>query len=233
MWIVADEQTAGRGRHGRTWVSLTGNLHASALLIDPCPQARSPQLGFVAGVALARAAEDAGAKGRRLKWPNDLVASGAKCAGLLLEGAALPDRRLACVIGVGVNCATAPDGVGYPTAALRRADGQAIAAAELFERLAERFAETLDLWDAGDGFDAVRAEWLKHAHASARSSASRTRAAAARACSMELTLAGGSCFAAAAVSRRSRRRTSFYRRAATRRRRGRRARFARAGRSPG
>ncbi len=146
-------------------MSLKGNLHASALLIDPCPQARSPQLGFVAGVALARAAEDAGAMDAKLKWPNDLVSSGAKCAGLLLEGAALPDRRLACVIGVGVNCATAPDGVGYPTAALRRADGRAIAAAGLFERLAERFAETLDLWDAGDGFDAVRAEWLERAHA--------------------------------------------------------------------
>ena len=61
LWIVAAEQTAGRGRRGRTWVSPRGNLHASALLINPCPQARSPQLGFVAGVALARAAEDLGA----------------------------------------------------------------------------------------------------------------------------------------------------------------------------
>ena len=57
LWIVADEQTAGRGRRGRAWISPRGNLHASALMIDPCPRAVAAQLGFVAGVALARAAQ--------------------------------------------------------------------------------------------------------------------------------------------------------------------------------
>ena len=61
LWIVADEQTAGRGRRGRAWVSPKGNLHASVLMIDPCPTAVASQLGFVAGVALARAARDLGA----------------------------------------------------------------------------------------------------------------------------------------------------------------------------
>jgi BirA family transcriptional regulator, biotin operon repressor / biotin---[acetyl-CoA-carboxylase] ligase len=60
LWILAEEQTAGRGRRGRSWVSPRGNLHASALLIDPCPPARAPQLGFIAGVALAWAAREAG-----------------------------------------------------------------------------------------------------------------------------------------------------------------------------
>ena len=74
LWIVAGEQSAGRGRRGRTWISPKGNLYASALLIDPCPPAIAAQLGFVAGVALARAAEDVGAEAR-LKWPNDLVSA--------------------------------------------------------------------------------------------------------------------------------------------------------------
>ena len=160
LWIVAGEQTAGRGRRGRAWVSPGGNLHASALLIDPCPQARAPQLGFVAGVALAKAAEDLGAGSARLKWPNDLVVDGAKCAGMLLEAVALADRRVACVVGVGVNCAHAPEGVGYPTAVM--GNGR-IAAAELFERLAARFAETLDVWAEGRNFAAIRAEWLERA----------------------------------------------------------------------
>ncbi len=163
LWIVAAEQTAGRGRRGRTWVSPRGNLHASALLINPCPQARSPQLGFVAGVALARAAEDLGARRARLKWPNDLVIGGGKCAGMLLEAATLPDRRVACVVGVGVDCAHAPEDVGYPTAALTRDDGGSIAASELFERLAARFEETLDLWAEGEGFAEIRAAWLVRA----------------------------------------------------------------------
>ena len=64
LWIVAGEQTAGRGRRGRAWISPRGNLHATALMIDPCPPALAPQLGFVAGVALARAASDA-RRGRR------------------------------------------------------------------------------------------------------------------------------------------------------------------------
>jgi BirA family biotin operon repressor/biotin-[acetyl-CoA-carboxylase] ligase len=163
LWIVAGEQTAGRGRRGRTWVSPRGNLHASALLIDPGPQAGAPQLGFVAGVALARAAEDLNAGEARLKWPNDLVVRGAKCAGLLLECVALPGRRFACVIGVGVNCAHAPAGAGYPTAALARDDGGAIAAADMFERLAARFDEALARWAQGRGFAAIRASWLTRA----------------------------------------------------------------------
>ena len=113
MWIVADEQTAGRGRRGRAWISLRGNLHASALLIDPCPAPIAPQLGFVAGVALARAARDIGAAEVGLKWPNDLLSNGAKCAGILVESAALASPGAAYVVGVGVNCAQAPDGLDY------------------------------------------------------------------------------------------------------------------------
>jgi BirA family transcriptional regulator, biotin operon repressor / biotin---[acetyl-CoA-carboxylase] ligase len=160
LWVVAGAQTAGRGRRGRNWVSPPGNLHASALIVDPCPQPRAPQLGFVAGVALAKAAGDLGAGSARLKWPNDLVVDGAKCAGMLLEATTLPDRRFACVVGVGVNCAHAPESVGYPTALM--GDG-AIAASDLFERLAARFAEALDLWARGENFAAIRAEWLARA----------------------------------------------------------------------
>ncbi len=56
LWIVAREQTAGRGRHGRVWGSPPGNLYASLLLTNPCEPALAPQLGFVAGLALHDAA---------------------------------------------------------------------------------------------------------------------------------------------------------------------------------
>ena len=159
LWIVAEAQTAGRGRRGRSWVSPSGNLHASALLINPCAQARAAQVGFVAGVALARAAREVGA-GARLKWPNDLLIDGAKCAGLLVEGLQLQDGRFACIVGIGVNCAEAPGGVGYPTAELRDRDGGRIDAERLFGHLAPRFAETLAEWRGGENFAAVRAAWL-------------------------------------------------------------------------
>jgi BirA family transcriptional regulator, biotin operon repressor / biotin---[acetyl-CoA-carboxylase] ligase len=159
IWIVADEQTAGRGRRGRAWISLKGNLHASALLIDPCPRRSAPQLGFVAGVALAAAARDVGAAGIGLKWPNDLMLEGAKCAGILVEGVGLAGGRAAYVAGIGVNCAHAPEGLNYPTTCLMRASGSAIGP-ELFHRLVERFDETLDEWRAGEAFASIRAAWL-------------------------------------------------------------------------
>jgi BirA family transcriptional regulator, biotin operon repressor / biotin---[acetyl-CoA-carboxylase] ligase len=160
VWIVAEEQTAGRGRRGRTWVSPKGNLHASALMIDPCAPAIAAQLGFVAGVALARAARDLGATEIGLKWPNDLMSYGAKCAGVLIEGFSLGSGRTACVVGIGVNCAHAPKGLGYETSCLTRAGGEAVSPGEVFERLAERFGEALDVWRAGQAFDRIRGAWL-------------------------------------------------------------------------
>jgi BirA family transcriptional regulator, biotin operon repressor / biotin---[acetyl-CoA-carboxylase] ligase len=160
LWILAGEQTAGRGRRGNAWISPGGNLHATALIIDPCPPALAPQLGFVAGVALARAARDAGAAGAALKWPNDLMLNGAKCAGILVEGVGLAGRRAGYAVGIGVNCAHAPQGLDYRTSCLTSAVGQAIGASELFERLARRFDEALEAWRGGQAFDRVRAAWL-------------------------------------------------------------------------
>jgi BirA family transcriptional regulator, biotin operon repressor / biotin---[acetyl-CoA-carboxylase] ligase len=160
LWILAGEQTAGRGRRGRAWISPRGNLHATALMIDACPPALAPQLSFVAGVALARAARDVGAAGAGLKWPNDMMLSGAKCAGVLVEGLGLPGRRAGYAVGIGVNCAHAPQGLGYPTSRLIAAGGQAVGASELFERLAERFDEALESWRGGQAFDRIRADWL-------------------------------------------------------------------------
>jgi BirA family biotin operon repressor/biotin-[acetyl-CoA-carboxylase] ligase len=164
LWVVAGEQTQGRGRRGRAWTSPPGNLYASALLIDPSPVAIAAQIGFVAGVALRRAVGDLGASHEvRLKWPNDLVWRGAKLAGLLVEGVSLPDGRLACIVGIGVNCASAPEGLAYPTDNLSSALARAISPEDLFGRLAPQFDEALSLWREGAGFPAIRTQWLNAA----------------------------------------------------------------------
>src|SRR5690242_6581182 len=107
LWITADSQTYGRGRSGRTWISRKGNLYATLLLGEPCAAAQSPQLAFVAGLALfdavAQCAPELLSK-VALKWPNDLLLSGAKLAGILIESENLPDFSVA--IGIGVNCAS-------------------------------------------------------------------------------------------------------------------------------
>ena len=164
LWIIAREQSEGRGRRGRGWTSPPGNLYVSALVIDPSPTAIAAQIGFVAGVALRRALGDLGASDElRLKWPNDLVWRGAKLAGLLVEGVALSDSRLACIVGIGVNCASAPPGLAYPTDCLANDLGRAIDPEDLFAYLAPRFDEALGLWRRGADFAAIRAQWLLHA----------------------------------------------------------------------
>jgi BirA family biotin operon repressor/biotin-[acetyl-CoA-carboxylase] ligase len=163
LWILADEQTSGRGRQGRVWASPPGNLYASALIVDPCPVGIAAQVGFVAGVALRRAVADLGLVGVQLKWPNDLVHDGAKLAGLLVEGVTPPGRRLAVVVGFGVNVVSSPEGLAYPTTDLQRLAGAPIATLALFERLARRFDEALALWKRGSGFPAIREAWLASA----------------------------------------------------------------------
>jgi BirA family biotin operon repressor/biotin-[acetyl-CoA-carboxylase] ligase len=164
LWIAAREQTRGRGRQGRAWVSPQGNLAASLLLIDPAPVALAPQLGFVAGVALARTVRGLGLAASRaeLKWPNDLVVEGAKLSGLLLEAAQMGDGRLACVIGFGVNVVAHPDGLPYPATSLAQM-GVEISAEALLASLAENMALWLDRWQGGLEFERIRAAWLEHA----------------------------------------------------------------------
>jgi len=160
LWVIAEEQTAGRGRRGRHWASPRGNLYASALINDPAPVARGAEIGFVAGLALHRAICDLGGADFSLKWPNDLIWRGAKAAGLLAEGVSRSDGRFACIVGIGVNCLVAPTLDGRPTVDLSRALGRRILPTEVFARLGLRFDEALQEWRRGDGFAAIRSAWL-------------------------------------------------------------------------
>jgi BirA family transcriptional regulator, biotin operon repressor / biotin---[acetyl-CoA-carboxylase] ligase len=166
LWIVSAEQTGGRGRHGRVWASPPGNLYASLLLINPGPLERCAELGFVAGVALARAARALAGGDERvaLKWPNDLLFAGAKLSGLLLESTRLQDGRLACVIGCGVNCRSFPPGLAYPATHLSAALDRDISPADMFAPLSAAMAQSLAAWAGGAGFATIRADWLMLCH---------------------------------------------------------------------
>ncbi|MDE2579933.1 MAG: biotin--[acetyl-CoA-carboxylase] ligase [Hyphomicrobiales bacterium] len=162
LWIVAAEQTQGRGRRGRSWTSPRGNLYASLLLSEPCAPERAPELGFVAGVALAEAvrARVGAAPGLGLKWPNDLLHDGAKLSGMLLEATRAPGGPLAVVIGIGVNCMSHPDDVAYSTTDLDAIRSGAGDVAPLFAELSDALARALERWRAGADFAAIRKQWL-------------------------------------------------------------------------
>ena len=180
LWVVAGQQTQGRGRQGRPWSSPRGNLHASVLLRNPCAQRFAPQLGFVAGVSLLQALRDlAPAAPVALKWPNDVLCGPGKLAGILVEGATLPGGDFACVIGFGVNCVEAPEGLPYRASNL--ADfGVRCAIDDLLCALADALARNLDVWRAGEGFPATRAAWLAGARGLGALLEARTHKGAAR-----------------------------------------------------
>ena len=104
-WLRAERQQAGRGRQGRSWQSPPGNLYCSTMVQlrpgDPAPHT----LTFVAALAAhdAVAALCTGAD-VQLKWPNDLLAGGSKLAGILLQR-----QGRGVIVGIGINCASAPE----------------------------------------------------------------------------------------------------------------------------
>ena len=101
--VLSEEQTAGRGRRGRSWISPPGvNLHVTVALEPALPSSRAWQLGL--GTALATVAACRELAPVTLKWPNDVVdADGRKVAGLLIETMASGDRLVGAVLGIGIN----------------------------------------------------------------------------------------------------------------------------------
>jgi len=167
VWLVARRQTAGRGRRGRVWASIEGNLFATYLGRLSAPPAEIALLGFATGLAIAEACDAVIGPGRaRLKWPNDVFIEGAKASGLMLDSGALGDGAYWVAIGFGVNLVDAPEGLDQPTTALRAhlpPDAPApdpIAFFNIVRPRLEHWADQL----ARDGFAPLRRAWLARAH---------------------------------------------------------------------
>ena len=160
--VIAEEQTAGRGRRGRSWFSSPGDSLTFSLLWRFAAGTAPAGLSLAAGVAVARALQKVGAGDTALKWPNDILKEGRKLGGILVE--LVPGAPHAAVIGIGINLQLPPgmpDEVRAASAAIGAidaADSDALYAAMLGELLA-----TLESFGSG-GFAALRAEWLaRHA----------------------------------------------------------------------
>lgn len=124
---VAEEQSSGRGRRGRTWMSPPGEgLLFSVLLRPGCPPANLPPIALVAGLAVrdavARAVPEAPIG---IKWPNDVVAADRKVAGILVEASTVGNRIDAVVVGIGINVHTR----SFPDDLVDRATSVALLAA--------------------------------------------------------------------------------------------------------
>lgn len=147
--LLADEQTAGRGRLGRGWQSPAGEgIWLSVLLRPPLPPPETPRLTLAAAVAVAEAIRAAGLPAG-IKWPNDVLIEGKKCCGILTELELAGDAVAFAVVGMGlnVNQAEFPPAIAAAATSLRLAAGHAFERAPLvcalLERLEARYEQLL------------------------------------------------------------------------------------------
>lgn len=147
--VVAEEQTAGRGRLGRSWLAPAGtSLLLSLQLRPPVPGERLPELTVVASRACADAIAARTGLEPELKFPNDVLVGGRKVAGVLAEA-----REGRVVLGIGVNVNLAPEElpreVDRPATSLLAETGREVDRAELLAELLERLERRYDEWVSG------------------------------------------------------------------------------------
>ena len=166
--LVAEHQTAGRGRLGREWVTpARSSLTLSVLLVPDAadgevPAERWPWLPLMAGVAAAAAVRRVTGVQVELKWPNDVLVDGHKLGGLLLERVERgsgDDREAAAVVGIGINCSQTREELPIPEAtSLALVTGGPVDRLTLVTTLVEELAAHYERWRGGDD---LRAEYLE------------------------------------------------------------------------
>ncbi len=166
LWILAEEQTQGRGRRGRYWESRTGNMYASLLLMVAGPANKLTELGFVTGLAIYDAVIQslpANDEHVSIKWPNDLLIGGAKTSGMLMESSNPGgDGRWPLAIGIGINVVEHPEDTPYPATHLRE-HGSKVHPNMLLQRLAFAFDGWHSVWAEGSGFERILGAWMVRA----------------------------------------------------------------------
>ena len=156
LWIVSAEQTAGKGRLGRSWVSKPGNLYSTLLWPTMAEQSALGQASFVAALAVHQAASNfVDQASISLKWPNDCLLNGAKFCGILAE--VLAPGILA--LGIGINVEHVPEGLPYNAERLTGAKVESV-----FQQLSLSLLNWLEIWDEGRGFPSVCRAWEARCH---------------------------------------------------------------------
>lgn len=161
--IIADEQTSGRGRRGRSWHSPEGGIYLSYVVRDAGDLARPSLLTLAAGVAAARAIAAATGLAVDLKWPNDVMTPGEprKLAGILAEGSSTGSQLDFVVIGIGVNVslASVPADLRGIATSLEHELGRAVDRQALADALTGALDDVVRRLRAGE-HDAILDEWM-------------------------------------------------------------------------
>jgi len=162
--VLAESQRRGKGRMGRRWESPSGvNLYCSIILRPPILPLQAVQMTFLSVVAVARAIEETTRLVPTIKWPNDVLLSGHKVAGLLNEMGAETEKVNFIILGIGVNInmeeSQFPADLRYPATSLRKEAGVTVDRKEFTRALIRSLDSLYGAFLAGD-YGVVRDEWL-------------------------------------------------------------------------
>lgn len=159
--IAAREQTAGRGRNDRHWLTTAGkDLAFSFLCRSDLPPSDLVALPLVVGLGLAEALESLGFK-PELKWPNDLLVQGKKICGILAEQ--VHNHPSAVIVGIGLNVNMEPpqaEKIDQPATSLYIEQNKIFSPDQILQLILDHLAHTIDRWQ-GEGFPAIAPEWLE------------------------------------------------------------------------
>ena len=147
--VVADHQTAGRGRLGRSWEAPAGTSLLVSILLKPPPDRLAPELSLVAGIAVADALERTLGLSVQIKWPNDVMLRRRKIAGCLAES-----RDGAVVLGIGINVGQRTDELPPNAGSIRTLTGRTTDREDLLAMLLDDLESRYASWREG-GLDAV------------------------------------------------------------------------------
>lgn len=159
--LVADHQSAGRGRFARRWEAPPGTAVAVSVVVAPRrPFPEWTWLSLLTGVAIARGIRRATGVEVGLKWPNDVLVEGRKLCGILSERVDGP-LGTGCVVGFGINVSLGVEELPVPTATSLALSGSRVDKAELVAEVLEDWAEMYRLWDDG-GLEQLRVAYEEH-----------------------------------------------------------------------
>ena len=157
--VIAERQTSGRGRRGRSWFGVPGQSIALSVVLRPVlPASRAPEITIAAAVAVCEAVRELGAHSARIKWPNDVECRGEKISGVLSELRAEGNNVRHVVVGVGLNVSVVDFPRELQATSLLHETGERIARPLVVARLLERLEATLEILET-EGFEPVRERW--------------------------------------------------------------------------
>lgn len=163
--ILAQEQTHGRGRQGRSWISMPGNLMASIILELDCSPFQAAELSFASALSIGETIKSFIPNGAQVcyKWPNDVLVNQSKIAGVLLEAVeSPPSGKLFLIVGIGLNVFSSPKNTLIQSICLADITKDDLSLEQVELRLWKYFHTYFQVW-LTEGFASIRHLWLNNA----------------------------------------------------------------------